>query len=318
MRRDGRVHLPVALEVGSRFLMIHSRKPYVIRLPGGRYLSLGGRTLVMGILNVTPDSFADGGAYVDPGRALEAAQRFEADGADLIDIGGESTRPGAESLPVGEELARVLPVIKRVVAGVSVPISVDTYKAEVARRALDAGAVMINDVSALSYDSDLARVVAAAGVPVVLMHNRGRSSKMYREARYENVITEVRDELSAGIRRATDAGISRDQVVVDPGLGFAKQATHTLSVLANLPGLMELDRPILVGPSRKSFLNSALGDVLPGEREWGTAAAVTAAVLLGAHIVRVHGVCEMGQVVRVTDEIRASWDLGGSRWVTTS
>lgn len=272
----------------------------------------------MGILNVTPDSFADGGAYVDPGRALEAAQRFEADGADLIDIGGESTRPGAESLPVGEELARVLPVIKRVVAGVSVPISVDTYKAEVARRALDAGAVMINDVSALSYDSDLARVVAAAGVPVVLMHNRGRSSKMYREARYENVITEVRDELSAGIRRATDAGISWDQVVVDPGLGFAKQATHTLSVLANLPGLMELDRPILVGPSRKSFLNSALGDVLPGEREWGTAAAVTAAVLLGAHIVRVHGVCEMGQVVRVTDEIRASWDLGGSRWVTTS
>ena len=272
----------------------------------------------MGILNVTPDSFADGGAYVDPGRAFEAAQQLEADGADLIDIGGESTRPGAELLSVGEELGRVLPVLERVAAGVSVPISVDTYKAEVARRALDAGAMMINDISALSYDSDLARVVAAAGVPVVLMHNRGRSSEMYREARYENVMTEVRDELSTGIQRATAAGISRDQIVVDPGLGFAKQASHTISALANLPGLMELDRPILVGPSRKSFLTSALGDAPPDEREWGTAAAVTAAVLLGAHIVRVHGVREMSQVVRVTDEIRASWDPEGSEWATTS
>ena len=272
----------------------------------------------MGILNVTPDSFADGGAYVDPGRALEVAQQLEAGGADLIDIGGESTRPGAELLPVGEELDRVLPVLERVAVGVSVPISIDTYKAEVARRALDVGAAMINDISALSYDSDLARVVAAAGVPVVLMHNRGRSSKMYREARYEHVMTEVRDELSTGIQRATDAGISRDQVVLDPGLGFAKQASHTLSALANLPGLMELDRPILVGPSRKSFLKSALGDVPPDEREWGTAAAVTAAILLGAHIVRVHGVCEMSQVVRVSDAIRASRDPEGSEWATTS
>ena len=272
----------------------------------------------MGILNVTPDSFADGGAYPDPGRALEAAQRFEADGADLIDIGGESTRPGAEPLPVDEELDRVLPVLERVAAGVSIPVSVDTYKAEVARRALEAGAAMINDVSALSYDSDLARVVAAAGVPVVLMHNRGRSSEMYREARYENVVTEVRNELSTGIQRAIDAGISRDQLVIDPGLGFAKQAPDTLSALANLPGLMELDRPILVGPSRKSFLKSALGEVPPDDREWGTAAAVTAAVLLGAHIVRVHGVGEMSQVVRVSDKIRASWTLGGSEWATTS
>ena len=309
---------PAAPKVGPRSLMIHTRRPYVLRLPGGRALSLGDRTLVMGILNVTPDSFADGGAYMDPGRALEAAHRLEADGADLIDIGGESTRPGAGPLPVSEELDRVLPVLQRVAAGVSVPISVDTYKAEVARRALDAGAVMINDVSALSYDSELARVVAAAGVPVVLMHNRGRSSEMYREARYEHVVTEVRDELSTGIQRATDAGISRDQIVVDPGLGFAKQAPQTLTALANLSGLMQLDRPILVGPSRKSFLKRALGDAPPDAREWGTAAAVTAAVLLGAHIVRVHGVGEMSQVVRVTDEIRASWDPGGSEWATTS
>ena len=312
------MHLPSAPMVGTRSLMIHTRKPYVLRLTGGRALSLGDRTLVMGILNVTPDSFADGGANLDPGRALESALQLETDGADLIDIGGESTRPGAELLPVREELDRVLPVLERVVAGVSVPISVDTYKAEVARRVLDAGAVMINDVSALSYDSDLARVVAAAGVPVVLMHNRGRSSEMYREARYEHVVTEVRDELSTGIQRATDAGISRDQIIVDPGLGFAKQAPHTLSALANLPGLTDLDRPILVGPSRKSFLQCALGEAPPDEREWGTAAAVTAAVLLGAHIVRVHGVREMSQVVRVADEIRASWDPEGSGWATTS
>jgi len=272
----------------------------------------------MGILNVTPDSFADGGAHLDPGRALEAARQLEADGADIIDIGGESTRPGADSLPVGEELTRVMPVLTRVMTSVSVPISVDTYKAEVARRALDAGAVMINDISALSYDSDLARVVAAAGAPVVLMHNRGRSSKMYREARYGKVVAEVRDELAAGIRRATDAGISRDQIVVDPGLGFAKQAGHSLSALANLQGLMELNRPILVGPSRKSFLKSALGERPPSEREWGTAAAVTAAVLLGAHIVRVHGVREMSQVVRVTDEIRASRDPEGGECAPTS
>ena len=272
----------------------------------------------MGILNVTPDSFADGGSYLDPGRAFEAAQQLEANGADLIDIGGESTRPGAAPLSVDEELDRVLPVLSRVVTGVSVPISVDTYKAEVARRVLDGGATMINDVSALSYDADLAHVVAAAGVPVVLMHNRGWSSEMYREARYGHVVAEIRDELSAGIQRATDAGVSRDQIIVDPGLGFAKQASHTFSALANLPGLMELDRPILVGPSRKSFLKSALGDTPPDGREWGTAAAVTAAVLLGAHIVRVHGVREMSKVVRVTDQIRASRDPEGSEWATTS
>ena len=272
----------------------------------------------MGILNVTPDSFADGGAYLDPDYALEAARQLEAGGADIIDIGGESTRPGAAPLSADQELDRVLPVLAPVVAGVSVPISVDTYKAEVAQCALDGGAAIVNDISALRYDPDLARVVAAAGVPVVLMHNRGRSSEMYQEAQYENVVAEVRDELSAGIQRATDAGISRDQIVVDPGLGFAKQAQHTLSALANLQGLKELDRPILVGPSRKSFLKSALGEEPPSEREWGTAAAVTAAVLLGAHIVRVHGVREMSQVVRVADEIRVLRDPEGSEWATIS
>jgi dihydropteroate synthase len=286
--------------------MISGRRLCSLRLPSGRVLKLGDRTLVMGILNVTPDSFADGGMYLDPERALAGALQLESDGADIIDVGGESTRPWARPLTAKEEINRLLPVVNRVASKVSLPISVDTYKAEVARCVLDNGASIINDISALSYDLALAQVVAEADVPVVLMHNRGRSSDMYREARYSNVSTEIRNELSAAIERATDAGIVRDQIVIDPGLGFAKEAVHTFSALANLPDLSGLGLPTLVGPSRKSFLKDSLGAVPPGEREWGTAAAVTTAVLLGAHIVRVHGVREMLQVVRVADKLRAS------------
>ena len=286
--------------------MISGRRLYSLRLPSGRVLKLGDRTLVMGILNVTPDSFADGGVYLDPERALAGALHLESDGADIIDIGGESTRPGATPLTAKEELNRLLPVVTRLVSNVSVPISVDTYKAEVARCVLDNGVSIVNDISSLGYDSGLARVVAEADVPIVLMHNRGQSSDMYREARYSNVSTEIRNELSAAIEHAIDAGISRDQIVVDPGLGFAKEALHTFSALANLPDLAGLGLPTLVGPSRKSFLKTALGEVPPEKREWGTAAAVTTAVLLGAHIVRVHGVREMSQVIRVADKLRAS------------
>jgi len=286
--------------------MISGRRLYSLRLPSGRVLKLGDRTLVMGILNVTPDSFADGGMYLDPERALAGALQLESDGADIIDIGGESTRPGARPLTAKEEINRLLPVVNHVASKVSLPISVDTYKAEVARCVLDNGASIINDISSLSYDLGLAQVVAEADVPVVLMHNRGRSSDMYREARYSNVPIEIRNELSVAIERATDAGISRGQIVIDPGLGFAKEALHTYSALANLPSLADLGLPTLVGPSRKSFLKDSLGAVPPEEREWGTAAAVTTAVLLGAHIVRVHGVREMSQVVRVADKLRAS------------
>ncbi len=286
--------------------MISGRRLYSLRLPSGRVLKLGDRTLVMGILNVTPDSFADGGVYLDPERALAGALHLESDGADIIDIGGESTRPGATPLTAKEELNRLLPVVTRLVSNVSVPISVDTYKAEVARCVLDNGVSIVNDISSLGYDSGLARVVAEADVPIVLMHNRGQSSDMYREARYSDVSTEIRNELSAAVERATAAGISRDQIVVDPGLGFAKEALHTFSALANLPDLAGLGLPTLVGPSRKSFLKNVLGEVPPEKREWGTAAAVTTAVLLGAHIVRVHGVREMSQVIRVADKLRAS------------
>lgn len=285
--------------------MMLSRSRYTLRLPAGRTLVLGRRTLVMGILNVTPDSFADGGAYPDPGRAVEAALALEEAGADVIDVGGESTRPGAAQLSAAEEAGRAVPVLRRLAPRLRAPISIDTYKAEVARQALDHGAALVNDVSALGYDPGLAAVVAETGVPLVLMHMRGRSHDMYRHADYDNVARQVVEELAAAIDRATAAGISRDQLMVDPGLGFAKRSAQTFAVLARLDALAALDRPILVGPSRKSFLQEAVGERPPGEREWGTAAAVASAVLLGAHVVRVHGVREMVDVVRVADRVRA-------------
>ena len=281
------------------------RARYTLRLPGGRTLALGDRTLVMGIVNVTPDSFADGGAYRDPDHAAAAALQLEADGADIIDVGGESTRPGAAEVAADEEARRVVPVLRRLVPRLRVPVSIDTCKAEVARQALDEGAALVNDVSGLSYDPELAAVGAAAGAPLVLMHMRGRSGDMYRHAAYDDVVREVVAELAAAVGRATAAGMARDQLLLDPGLGFAKRPAQTFAVLARLGALAELDRPILVGPSRKSFLQEALGACPPGEREWGTAAAVASAVLLGAHIVRVHGVREMAHVVCVADRVRA-------------
>ena len=285
--------------------MVAPRRRYTLSLPDGRSLELGARTLLMGIVNVTPDSFADGGALLDPSRAVAAAEALEAAGADLIDVGGESTRPGAEALPADVECARVLPVLDALAGRVRVPVSIDTYKAEVARRALDAGASMVNDVSALRYDPAIARVAAGSGAPLVLMHSRGRSRAMYREARYADVAAEVTRELASAVRAATAAGVPRTQIVVDPGLGFAKRAEQTLELLGRLPALGALDRPVLVGPSRKSFLSVALGERPPSEREWGTASAVAAAVLFGAHIVRVHAIAAHVDVVRVADSIRA-------------
>ena len=282
---------------------------YAVPLPDTAPLQLGGRTLVMGIVNVTPDSFSDGGLCLDPDRAADHAQEMEAAGADLLDIGGESTRPGAAALSVEEELARVVPVLDRLAGRVRVPVSIDTYKAEVARIALDHGAAIVNDVSGLLYEPALAAVVAECGAALVLMHNRGRAHDMYREAAYGDVGVEVAGELGDRIAAAIEAGVARSRIIIDPGLGFAKRAEHTYAALAALGRLALLDRPMLVGPSRKSFL-SGDGDGGPDDREWGTAAAVTAAVLDGAHIVRVHRVREMVQVVRVADRIRAH----GTKW----
>ena len=283
---------------------MHPRACYTLSLPDGRTLAVGDRTLVMGIVNVTPDSFADGGMHMDPDRAADAALALEQEGADIIDLGGESTRPGAAELPAAEEASRVIPVLRRLAPRLRVPVSIDTYKAEVARQALDHGAALVNDVSGLRYDPGLAPVVAAAGVPVVLMHMRGRSREMYGKAVYADVVGDVARELEAALGRAAAAGIRREQVILDPGLGFAKRAAQTFAVLARLDALGGLDRPLLVGPSRKSFLQEAVGECPPAEREWGTAAAVAGAVLLGAHIVRVHGVRAMAQVVRVADRLR--------------
>jgi dihydropteroate synthase len=282
-------------------------REYTIPLPNGRSLALGQRTLVMGILNVTPDSFADGGQYADAGRAVEGALAMVEEGADIIDVGGESTRPGAAAVDADEEMRRVLPVIRGIAGRTGTPISVDTYKATVARAAIEAGAGLVNDISGLAYDPALAGAAAAGQAGLVLMHMRGHSSDMYAHARYDDLAGEVAAELRASLDRAMQAGVPREAIILDPGVGFAKRPEHSFGVLARLddPALAALDRPWLVGPSRKSFLGAALGARPPAERDWGTAAAVTAAVLMGAHIVRVHAVKEMVQVVRVADKIRA-------------
>ena len=267
----------------------------------------------MGILNLTPDSFADGGRFPDSAAACDAAEAMDAAGVDIIDVGGESTRPGAQAVSVDEELGRVLPVIRRLVGRVRAPLSIDTYKAAVARAALAEGASIVNDISGLRYDLDLAKVVGEARSALVLMHTRGRSREMYREAVYADVAAEIVRELDDSIGRAVASGVPREQLVVDPGIGFAKRSEHSFEALAAIPALAALDRPVLVGPSRKSFLQLVLGERPPDGRVWGTAAAVSAAVLSGAHIVRVHDVPAMIDVVRVADRIRQAHEHEGVR-----
>ena len=286
--------------------MIAPRASFAVPLPDGRTLDLGPRTLVMGILNVTPDSFADDGRRVDAGVAIAAALDMVSAGADIIDIGGESTRPGAAPLSADEELHRVLPVLEGLRGRVDVPLSIDTYKAEVAEWALDLGATIVNDISGFLFDPALGPVAARRRAAVILMHNRGRSSDMYARATYGRVMDDVVSELGARLRAAEGAGVALERVIVDPGIGFAKRAGQSLEVLADLSRLAALGRPILCGPSRKSYLTAAIGDVPPDARDWGTAAATTAAVLAGAHIVRVHDVAGTRDVVRVADAIRLS------------
>jgi dihydropteroate synthase len=259
----------------------------------------------MGILNVSPDSFAERSAPLDTADAIARGLRMVEEGADIVDVGGESTRPGADPVDASEERARVLPVVRGLAARIRVPISVDTYRADLARDVLAEGATIINDVSGLRYEPRLAEVVAAYSAALVLMHMRGRAKTMYAEAAYEDLMAEVTSELRASMAAAAAAGVAPERVIVDPGVGFAKRPGDSYGVLARLPELASaLGRPLLVGPSRKSFLRDAVGGRPPVERDWGTAAAVAAAVLGGAHIVRVHAVAEMAQVVRVAEETR--------------
>jgi dihydropteroate synthase len=259
----------------------------------------------MGVINVTPDSFSDGGALTDSAAAVDAGVQMAELGAGLLDVGGESTRPGAAAVDASEEQHRVIPVIEALARRVAVPISIDTYKAATAEAALAAGASIVNDISGLRYEPDLGRVVARGGAAIVLMHTRGRSRDMYRQASYGDVVAEVLDELRESMSFAAGAGIPNERILIDPGLGFAKEAPHSFEALARLDEFSDLGRPIVVGPSRKSFLARPLGGNVPASaRDWATAAAVTAAVLGGAHIVRVHAVGEMTQVARIADEIR--------------
>lgn len=283
--------------------MFPPRASYRVPLPAGG-LILGDRPLVVGILNVTPDSFADA-EHVDAGRAVAAALAMQAAGADLIDLGGESTRPGATPVSEDEELRRVMPVLRALRGRLTIPVSIDTYKSGVARAAVGEGASIVNDISALQYDQAMASTVAECGAALVLMHTRGRSADMYARAIYDDVVREVTAELRTAIDAAESAGIDRTRIIVDPGIGFAKRAAHSYVLLARLAELSaQLARPVLAGPSRKSFMREALAERPAVERDWGTAAAVTAAVLGGAHLVRVHAVAEMVQVARVAEAIR--------------
>jgi dihydropteroate synthase len=281
------------------------RRLFTIPLAGGATLRLGHRPLVMGILNVTPDSFA--GGVADAAAAVDRALAMEAEGADLIDVGGESTRPGADPVPSGEELARLVPVLRGLAGRLRIPVSIDTRKSDVARAALDLGAAMVNDVSGLRDDADLASVVAERGAALVLMHSRGDPRTMNDRAVYDSLVGEVAAELCASVAVAVGRGVSVDRIILDPGIGFAKRPAHSYGVLARLPELAAaVDRPLLVGASRKSFLREAAGGRPAAERDWPTAAAVTAAVLGGAHIIRVHAVAEMVQVVHAAEQIRGA------------
>ncbi len=283
---------------------VSPRHSFTIPLPGRDALLVGPRTLIMGVLNVTPDSFSDGGLAFEPAQAIDRAIEMEAHGADIVDVGAESSRPGAAAVSEDEEWRRLGPVLEGLSAELRVPVSVDTYRATTARRALAAGAAIINDISGLGYDPGLGAVVAASGAALVLMHTRGRSHDMYREARYGDVTGEITQELQQSMDRAIGDGVAWDRIVVDPGLGFAKHAAHSYVALARLEAFTSLGRPILTGPSRKSFLTEAAGGRSVAERDWATAAAVTAAILAGTHIVRVHNVADMRQVVRAADAIR--------------
>ncbi len=282
-----------------------TRREYRIPLRGGEAV-LGARTWVMGVLNVTPDSFSDGGRFLDPGKALAQGMAMFEQGADIVDIGGESTRPGdRKELDAVDEIRRVVPLIEALRDRGAGVLSVDTTKAAVAEAALDAGADIVNDVSGFTFDPGLAPLVARRGVPAVVMHLRGDFAAMHREPSYGDVMGEVVAELRQRLGAAEAAGVRRAQLLVDPGVGFAKNATHSLEVLRRLPEMEALDRPVLVGPSRKSFIGKVL-DLPVGERLMGTAAAVAACVLAGAHGVRVHDVKEMVEVARLCDAIRAS------------
>ncbi len=258
----------------------------------------------MGILNVTPDSFSDSGLHFDRSRAIDHALRMIDDGADIIDIGGESTRPGSDPVPLEEELRRTVPVIEALSAKINIPVSIDTYKSEVASRALDAGASMVNDISGLRFDPDMPKVISGYNVPVVIMHIKGKPKSMQDNPVYEALIPEIMDYFRISIRLAIKFGIREDMIILDPGIGFGKTFDHNLEIINNLQEFTYLEKPILLGPSRKAFIGRILDEAPAGERLEGTAAAVAISIMKGANIIRVHDVKEMAKVAKVADAIK--------------
>ena len=273
-----------------------------------RMLNLGSRTLVMGILNVTPDSFSDAGRHFEPSRAIDRAWRIAEEGADILDLGGESTRPGAAEIGAEEELRRIVPVMDALAGSYPLPISIDTSKSEVGRAALERGAALVNDVTALGKDPALGKAVSAWRAGIILMHMRGEPRTMQKLPPSPDILAEIDEWAGTAVARAQDLGIARDAIILDPGIGFGKTADQNLVVLRNLDRLSAAGFPILVGTSRKSFIGRILGDPM-ADRAWGSAAAVAAAILFGAHMVRVHDVAAMRDVARVADAILSE---GGS------
>jgi len=272
----------------------------------GRKIDFSSKIYITGIINVTPDSFSDGGKFFDQGKAVDQALRMAEDGADIIDVGGESTRPGAKPVKAEEELGRVIPVIKAIVKKTDAILSIDTTKAKVAEAALSEGAEIVNDISALRFDPEMAPLVAKTEAPVVLMHMKGTPKTMQRNIHYNNLMSEITEFLRERISFAVKAGIERKRIIIDPGIGFGKSTERdNFTILKNLEELKSLGSPLMVGPSRKAFLGHLLK--LPAEdREEATAGAVAVAVMNGANIVRVHDVKKMKRVIRVVEAIKSS------------
>jgi dihydropteroate synthase len=289
--------VPELVELSGRLLM----PARTIKL-GRKTLDLGARTYVMGILNVTPDSFSDGGRFLEPSAALDHAVTMAEEGADFIDVGAESTRPGSKPVPAKDQLARLVPVLRAVKKRVKVPVSIDTTSAAVAKTALDGGADIVNDISALSGDRRMAAVVARAGVPCILMHMKGRPRTMQEDPEYSDLMAEVTGFLAAALERGEAAGIERTQMLVDPGIGFGKTVAHNLEILRRLAELESLGVPIVVGPSRKRFIG-AVSDSPPGERLEGTIAACVLAAANGANVLRVHDVKPVVKALKLADAV---------------
>ena len=278
-----------------------NRARFTIRC-GDHTLELGERSLLMGTINVTPDSFSDGGRFLQADQAIKQGELLASEGADILDVGGESTRPFSDSVDIEEELRRIIPVVGELAKRTSLPISIDTCKGQVARAALDAGATIINDISGLRFDPEMVQLAATSQVPLILMHMQGSPRTMQLEPHYGSLLSEIIGFLEERIQYACEAGVSRDQIIIDPGIGFGKNVKHNLLLIKHLDAFATLGQPILLGTSRKSFIGAVL-DKEVTEREPGTWATVCAGIIKGAHIVRVHEVTTCRQMADMVDAI---------------